>query len=76
MANKLAEARRSLHKAKEAAHRRLEEIETERKELKASLKSLDAAIRALGDTTKQTQAAKDNGDSSADGFVNHDVVSE
>lgn len=48
MADKLADARRSLQRAKEAATRRLTEIDVERKEIKASLKSLDAALKALG----------------------------
>ena len=48
MANKLADARRSLIRAKESAQERLQELENERREIRASLKSLDAALRALG----------------------------
>ena len=48
MANKLADARRSLARAKDAAKKRLEELDVERREIKASLKSLDAAMKALG----------------------------
>jgi chromosome segregation ATPase len=48
MANKLADARRSLIRAQESAQKRLEELENERREIKASLKSLDAALKALG----------------------------
>ena len=48
MANKLADARRSLIRAQEAAQKRLKEIENERREIRASLKSLDAALKALG----------------------------
>ena len=48
MANKLADARRSLIRAQESVQKRLEELENERREIKASLKSLDAALKALG----------------------------
>ena len=48
MANKLADARRSLIRAQESAQKRLEELDNERHEIKASLKSLDAALKALG----------------------------
>ena len=48
MANRLADARRSLIRATESAQKRLEELEDERREIKASLKSLDAALKALG----------------------------
>ncbi len=47
MANKIADARRSLIRAKESAEQRLLEIENERRDIKASLKSLDAALKAL-----------------------------
>ena len=56
MANKIADARRSLIRAKESAEQRLVEIDKERREIRASLKSLDAAIKALGRSNK-TQAA-------------------
>lgn len=52
MANKIADARRSLIRAKEAAEQRLVEIDEERREIRASLKSLDAAIKALGRSNK------------------------
>ena len=48
MANKLADARRSLIRAQESAKKRLEVLENESREIKASLKSLDAALKALG----------------------------
>jgi predicted ribosome quality control (RQC) complex YloA/Tae2 family protein len=48
MANKFADARRSLIRAKESAKQRLQEIENERREIKASMKSLEAALKALG----------------------------
>ena len=48
MANKLADARRSLIRAQQSAKKRLEELENERREIKASLKSLAAALKALG----------------------------
>jgi len=48
MANKLADARRSLIRAQESAKKRLEELDNERREIRASLKSLDAALKALG----------------------------
>jgi hypothetical protein len=57
MANKIADARRSLIRAKEAAEQRLVEIDKERREIRASLKSLDAAIKAIGGSNK-TQPAK------------------
>jgi hypothetical protein len=59
MANKLADARRSLIRAKESAKQRLQEIENERREIRASLKSLDAALKALGgdDPTGDQQAS-------------------
>ena len=47
MANKLADARRSLIRAQESAKKRLEELENERRQIKASLKSLGAALKAL-----------------------------
>ena len=47
MANKLADARRSLVRAQESAKKRLEDLEDERREIKASLKSVDAALKAL-----------------------------
>lgn len=56
MANKIADARRSLIRAKDAAEQRLGEIDRERREIRASLKSLDAAIKALSGS-KKTQAA-------------------
>ena len=56
MANKLADARRSLIRAKESAEQRLVEIDKERREIRASLKSLDAAIKAIGGSNK-AQAA-------------------
>ena len=52
MANKLADARRSLVRAKESALERLRELENERREIKASLKTLDAALKALGRTDR------------------------
>ena len=55
MANKIADARRSLLRAKESAEQRLAEIDKERREIRASLKSLDAAMKALGGSYK-TQA--------------------
>ena len=56
MANKLADARRSLVRAKESAQARLQEIEVERREIKASLKSLDAALKALGYSNRKQQS--------------------
>lgn len=58
MANKIADARRSLIRAKESAEQRLVEINKERREIRASLKSLDAALKALGGSNK-TQAANE-----------------
>ena len=55
MANKIADARRSVIRAKEAAKKRLQEIESERHEIKTSLKSLDAALKALDGRSGQTQ---------------------
>ena len=52
MANKIADARRSLIRAKESAEQRLVEIDEERREIRTSLKSLDAAIKALGRSNK------------------------
>ena len=57
MANKLADARRSLIRAQESAKNRLEELENERREIRASLKSLDAALKALG-TSNRRQASR------------------
>lgn len=48
MANKMADARRSLVRAKESATHRLTEIDQERRDVRASIKSLDAALKALG----------------------------
>ena len=53
MANKLADARRSLIRAQESAKKRLEELDNERRETKASLKSLDAALKALGKSNRE-----------------------
>ena len=53
MANKLADARRSLTRAQESAKKRLEELDNERRETKASLKSLDAALKALGKSNRE-----------------------
>lgn len=52
MANKLADARRSLIRAQESAKKRLEELDNERREIRASLKSLDAALKALGTSNR------------------------
>jgi chromosome segregation ATPase len=52
MANKLADARRSLTRAQESAKKRLEELDNERREIRASLKSLDAALKALGTSNR------------------------
>ena len=53
MANKIADARRSLIRAKESAEQRLIEIDQERREIRASLKSLDAAIKALNGSNRR-----------------------
>lgn len=58
MANKIADARRSLIRAKASAEQRLVEIDKERREIKASLKSLDAALKALGGSSKPQGAEK------------------
>ena len=58
MANKIADARRSLIRAKESAEQRLVEIDKERREIRASLKSLDAAIKALGGSNKAQDVEK------------------
>lgn len=58
MANKIADARRSLIRAKESAEQRLVEIDEERREIRASLKSLDAAIKALRRSNKAQSADK------------------
>ena len=76
MANRLADARRSLNRAKEAAQRRLKEIESEQKELKASLKSLDAAIRALGTPKPSTPKPVTGDDEHRQASGSNDVVSE
>ncbi len=47
MANKVADARRSLIRAQKSAKKRLAELENEIRETKASIKSLDAAMKAL-----------------------------
>ena len=56
MANRLADAHRSLIRAAESAQKRLEELEDERREIKASLKSLDAALKALGKPNRERAA--------------------
>jgi hypothetical protein len=58
MANKLADARRSLARAKESAQARLQELDDERREIKASLKSLDAALKALDKSSRKSTAAR------------------
>ena len=58
MANKIADARRSLIRAKASAEQRLVEIDKERREIKASLKSLDAALKALRGSSKPQAAEK------------------
>jgi hypothetical protein len=58
MANKIADARRSLIRAKESAEQRLVELDKERREIRASLRSLDAAIKALGGSNKARAVEK------------------
>jgi hypothetical protein len=71
MANRIADARRSLIRAREAAEQRLVEIENERREIRASMKSLDAALKALGrsnelqDSAKRAPAKPNDGSSDA-----------
>lgn len=68
MANKMADARRSLIRAKEAAEQRISEIEEERREIKASLKSLDAALKALGRSGKPHHRKEPSADVSNSGI--------
>ena len=61
MANKLANARRSLIRAQESARKRLAELENERREIKASLTSLNAALKALGKTNRRNVDSRSAG---------------
>lgn len=67
MANKFADARRSLLRAKEAAQARLQAIEDERSEIKESLKSLEAALKALGRSNRTRQSRDETSVQEPDG---------
>ena len=69
MANKLADARRSLVRAQESARKRLADLDAERREIKASIKSLDAALKALEKSSRKqadSQSASDQVDENMD----------
>ena len=58
MADKLADAHRSLIRATEAAKKRLEELGDERREIKASLRSLEADLKALGRSNRRRATSR------------------
>jgi len=74
MANKFADARRSLLRAKEAAQARLQAIEHERREIKESLKSLDAALKALGRSNRTRQSRDATSPQEPDGECDRDIA--